>query len=78
MEIRYAERKDTAIILNFIKDLAVYENMLDQVVATEELLGEWLFEKNAAEVIFAMEEALIIFLVLSSKGTWTVMMSQAS
>lgn len=56
MEIRYAERKDTAIILNFIKDLAVYENMLDQVVATEELLGEWLFEKKAAEVIFAMED----------------------
>ena len=56
MEIRYAERKDTAIILNFIKDLAVYENMLDQVVATEELLGEWLFEKNAAEVIFALED----------------------
>ena len=56
MEIRYAERKDTAIILNFIKDLAEYENMLDQVVATEELLGEWLFEKKAAEVIFAMEE----------------------
>ena len=56
MEIRYAERKDTAIILNFIKDLAVYENMLDQVVATEELLGEWLFDKKAAEVIFAMED----------------------
>ena len=56
MEIRYAERKDTAVILNFIKDLAVYENMLDQVVATEELLGEWLFDKKAAEVIFAMED----------------------
>ena len=56
MEIRYAERKDTAIILTFIKDLAVYENMLDQVVATEELLGEWLFDKKAAEVIFAVEE----------------------
>ena len=56
MEIRYAERKDTAIILNFIKDLAVYENMLDQVVATEELLGEWLFDKKAAEVIFAGED----------------------
>ena len=56
MEIRYAERKDTAIILSFIKDLAVYENMLDQVVATEELLGEWLFEKKAAEVIFALED----------------------
>ena len=56
MEIRYAERKDTAIILNFIKDLAMYENMLDQVVATEELLGEWLFDKKAAEVIFAVED----------------------
>ncbi len=56
MEIRYAERKDTAIILGFIKELAEYENMLDQVVATEELLGEWLFDKKAAEVIFAVEE----------------------
>lgn len=56
MEIRYAERKDTAIILNFIKDLASYENMLDQVVATETLLEEWLFEKKAAEVIFALED----------------------
>lgn len=56
MEIRYAERKDTAIILNFIKDLASYENMLDQVVATETLLEEWLFEKKAAEVIFALDD----------------------
>ena len=56
MEIRYAERKDTAIILNFIKDLASYENMLDQVVATETLLEEWLFDKKAAEVIFALED----------------------
>ena len=56
MEIRDAERKDTAIILKFIKDLAAYENMLDQVVATEKLLEEWLFDKKAAEVIFALED----------------------
>ena len=56
MELRYAERKDTAVILNFIKELALYENMLDQVVATEELLAEWLFDKKAAEVIFAVED----------------------
>ena len=56
MEIRYAERKDTAIILKFIRELALYENMLDQVVATEELLEEWLFDKKAAEVIFAVED----------------------
>ncbi|MBR6521700.1 MAG: GNAT family N-acetyltransferase [Oscillospiraceae bacterium] len=56
MEIKYAERKDTAVIFSFIKELALYENMLDQVVATEELLEEWLFEKKAAEVIFAVED----------------------
>ena len=56
MEIKYAERKDTAVIFSFIKELALYENMLDLVVATEELLEEWLFDKKAAEVIFAVED----------------------
>lgn len=56
MEIRFAERKDVALILEFIKELASYEKMLDEVVATPELLEEWLFEKKKAEVIFAMEE----------------------
>ena len=56
MEIRYAERKDTAVILKFIKDLATYEDMLDQVVADKNLLSEWLFDKKAAEVIFAVED----------------------
>lgn len=54
-KIRYATEADTAKILSFIKELAIYENMLDQVVATEELLREWIFEKKKAEVIFALE-----------------------
>ena len=53
---RYANDQDTGIILNFIKELAIYENMLDEVVATEELLKEWLFDKKAAEVLFALED----------------------
>ena len=53
---RYANEKDTGLILNFIRELAEYENMLDEVVATEELLGEWIFEKKKAEVIFALED----------------------
>ncbi len=53
---RFAEEKDVALILQFIKELAEYENMLDEVVATEELLHEWIFEKNKAEVIFMMDE----------------------
>ncbi len=55
MDIRYAERKDVPVILHFIKELAIYEHMLDQVVADEELLTEWLFERKKAEVIFVTE-----------------------
>jgi len=49
--IRYAEKNDIKQILKFIKDLADYEKLSDEVVATEELLNEWLFEKKKAEVI---------------------------
>jgi len=56
MEFRYAGEQDAALILHFIRGLAEYENMLDDVVATEELLREWIFEKKKAEVIFALEE----------------------
>ena len=55
-KFRFAEKKDTGIILEFIRDLAIYEKMLDEVVATEELLNEWLFEKKIAEVIFVLED----------------------
>lgn len=52
---RYAEEKDTALILYFIRQLAVYEKMEDQVTADENLLKEWLFQKQTARVIFALE-----------------------
>ena len=55
MTIRHAERKDCALILQFIKDLADYEKMLNEVMATPEILEEWIFDKHKAEVIFAME-----------------------
>lgn len=56
MDFRFAERKDVPLILYFIKELAEYEKMLDEVVATEQLLEQWLFDKNKAEVIFSMED----------------------
>jgi len=52
---RPAESADAALILEFIRDLAEYEKMQDEVVATEGLLREWIFEKKKAEVIFAMD-----------------------
>ena len=56
MVFRNAEPKDVALILSFIKELAEYEKMSDDVVATEALLQEWIFEKKLTEVIFVMEE----------------------
>jgi len=55
IDFRFATHEDCPLILKFIKELASYEKMEDQVVATEELLNEWIFEKNKAEVIFAMQ-----------------------
>lgn len=56
MEIRKAVRQDVPLILEFIKGIARYEKMENEVVATTELLEEQLFDKGRAEVIFAMEE----------------------
>jgi len=58
VEFRFAEKSDTALILQFIRELAEYEKMLSEVVATEELLKEWIFEKHKAEVIFALEDGV--------------------
>ena len=54
LDFRYAKREDTALILQFIKELADYEKMLNEVVADEETLEEWIFDKQKAEVIFAV------------------------
>ena len=53
---RYAEEKDTGLVLEFIRGIAAYEKLLDEVVATEESLREWMFEKKLVEVIFAEAE----------------------
>ena len=53
---RFANENDCGLILEFIRALAAYGKMSDQVVATESLLREWIFEKQKAEVIFACED----------------------
>lgn len=55
-KLRFADDKDVTLILSFIKELAEYENMIDQVVATQENLKEALFEKKCAEVIIGEYE----------------------
>lgn len=62
--IRPAQETDVPQILRFIKELAIYENMLDEVVATEDLLREWIFEKQTAEVLLAEEDGTPVGYVL--------------
>lgn len=57
-EIRFAQRNDVDLILDFIKRLADYEHLLDEVVATKEILELWIFDKQKAEVIIAEEDGV--------------------
>ena len=56
IQFRCAEVCDVPLILQFIKMLARYEKLEDQVVAMEALLKEWLFNKKKAETIFALAD----------------------
>ena len=56
LTFRFAEERDTPLILEFIRELADYERLLDQVVADEATLRDQLFEKRRAEVLFALED----------------------
>ncbi|MCA1756415.1 MAG: GNAT family N-acetyltransferase [Bacteroidales bacterium] len=65
VKFRKAEKKDTEKVLFFIKELAMYEIMADQVEATPEILEKNLFgPQPRAEVIFATESDREIGFVL--------------
>lgn len=53
ISIRFANESDVPLILDFIKELASYEKLLNEVTATEQDLKKTLFGKHAyAKVIF--------------------------
>ncbi len=56
VSFRIAGENDIPLLLTFIRALAQYEDLLDQVSATDALLREWLFERRVAEAFFALEE----------------------
>ena len=59
--IRIATEEDIPQIFSFIKDLAEYEKLSHEVVATEELLNESLFgSRKVAEVIIGYFEEIPI------------------
>ena len=53
LKICVAKKEDAALVLSFIKKIAEYEKMSEQVVATPETLEEFVFNRQAAEVLIA-------------------------
>ncbi len=51
LKIRETSEEDCSLILSFIKDIAEYEKMSDEVIATEESLRESIFKNKRAEVV---------------------------
>ncbi len=56
VSIRRAELQDAGLVLDFIRQLARYEKLEHEVVATEQSLRDTLFgERPAAEVVIALD-----------------------
>lgn len=55
--IRKAEREDVGLLLEFIRGIAKYEKMEDEVVATVEVLESEMFDHHRAEAIFAVVDS---------------------
>ena len=52
IHVRAASQEDVPLILSFIKELAEFERLSHEVIATEDSLREWLFgERPVAEAV---------------------------
>lgn len=56
LNIRFANESDLGTIVKFIKELAAYEELGDQVKATEDSLRESVFVRRKAEILIAEYE----------------------
>lgn len=57
-EIRTAREDEAGLVLEFIKKLATYEKMIDEVEADEAIIHDSLFVKHDAEVVFGCEDGV--------------------
>lgn len=56
VSFRLAEKKDASLILKFVKALASYEHLENEINASVELYEKWLFDEKRAEALFVLEE----------------------
>ena len=52
--IRKAERQDVPLLLEFIRGIARYEKMENEVIASADVLERELFDEHRAEAVFAL------------------------
>ena len=52
--IRKAERQDVPLLLEFIKGIARYEKMENEVIASADVLEREMFDEHRAEAVFAV------------------------
>lgn len=64
LKIKHAVEKDIPVLLDFIKQMATYENMLDQVVATEQSLKQIIFDNNRAKALLINLDDVVIGYVI--------------
>ena len=80
VEIRKAERQDVPLLLEFIRGIARYEKMENEVVASADVLEREMFDEHRAEAVFAVVDgrevgfALYFYLSLGAvpMKEWTV------
>ena len=55
VNIRETTARDVPVILRFIKDIATFEKLSGEVVATEEIITETLFGKKPSAKVILVE-----------------------
>ena len=53
--IRKAERKDVPLLLEFIRGIARYEKMENEVVVSLEVLEQEMFDEHKAEAVYRLD-----------------------
>lgn len=64
ISFRFAKEKEIPLILDFVRRLAAYENLADEVVATEEDMADWLFRRKIVETLFVLEGDTVVGMAL--------------
>ena len=50
------EKEDSKVLMDLITQMAVYEKLEDQLIATEDLLNHWILEEKKLEMFLLQED----------------------